>query len=656
VPARRKGERPLWEPKRKRPAAKIDRRTQQQMAAAVQQMIATQQQGLNVPPRVAARLVPRQQSTAPLPGAVRASQVFRFRKQLQPVWWALYTACGAAWWAERAQFTPTARGLVPVASAIVVAAVVVAFTRASRKRVRAYHQAMAAWCGLWLVIASQAGPGWWMVVWVAGWLPWSAAWVHWHRWRPAVQALTVEAQVLRGGPSDAEIFAELAEAKRWVAWLDNPLDVPNGVRYQICCRGTRTHIDTILGEQSALAAAFDASVDQVYAEADPSGVKSRGHLTKLRIRTLEAPRQWDGLGIDAATGLTVVGRFPDGAALHERICVPGVGGGARHTIVAGADGTGKTGMLDLGLCKAALSGFVSPVILDPQEGQALPAWRERVPYARGTAECLVYLRGLHEGMMARSRQMAEMVWTDPRSGRQRTGMGFYDYTLSGLPLVWLVIDEAPILLAIEEAQQLVLEIAKLGRKTGFRLVLAAQVPSIAELGKGELRSILNGGNVVCFRTGDKVSAGMVNIQADPHELPKYWHDLVPTVGLGYSDGPDARSATTCRTDWVPDPYEVAETNDIRGLDDLVAGKLAHAITLAAAEAGELNAAALEASSIQLAILRRLPVGQARTRGAVLAELVAQDHLSPTAIARALAELVAHGQVHETTEGALIRHA
>jgi hypothetical protein len=42
------------------------------------------------------------------------------------------------------------------------------------------------------------------------------------------------------------------------------------------------------------------------------------------------------------------------------------------------------------------------VILDPQHGQALPAWRDRVPYAAGPEECMAFLRGLKEGMMLRS--------------------------------------------------------------------------------------------------------------------------------------------------------------------------------------------------------------------------------------------------------------
>ena len=575
-------------------------------------------------------------------GPVRATQAFRFRKQTQPLWWAALTATGLVCWKFSA---------VPAAAvtALAVAAATVALTRSRPAGVRAYHQSMAAWCGLWMTALAATGAGWWMAFWLAGWAAPSAVWVHRHRWRPQPAPRTVEV----ADTSHADTFRELAEAKHWSAWLENPRQVPSGIQYTIHCRGTRTHIDTILSEQSALAAAFESSVDQVYAEADPSGAKHLGVLTLLRTRTLAEARPWDvrrnRIGSD---GLAVVGRFPDGRPLRERVYVPGIGGGVRHTIIAGADGTGKTGLLNLLLAIAAATGWIAPIILDPQEGQALPAWQDRVPYACGLDACLVYLRGLREAMYERSRTLAQMSWTDPKTGRKRKGMGFYSYELCGLPLIMIVIDESPILLADEEARRIVLEIGKLGRKVGFRLVLAAQVPSIAELGQQELRSMLVGGNVFCFRTGDKVSGSMVNLKADPWELPKYWADGSPTVGLGYSDGPDARPAATMRTDWLDDgdAYDVAESLDIRGPDDAVAGQIASAIMAAEASAGQLNALALAKSSAQIAVLRQLAGGRAMHRGLLVQSVMRTDGLSLSEVTGAIESLTGEGRITETARG------
>jgi hypothetical protein len=635
--AKRKGERPLWDrkPASRRPGQTRDRGgLDRQTRRAIERQIAASVTSTG-------DKLPR-----PAMSPLRATQAFRFRKQMQPLWWASWTACGWFFWQAHS-------GLVILAIAAALVAILTGVFSTT-----GYHQVMALWCGTWAVVLAEFGPGWWMAIWFTAWLIPSGIWIHRHRWRP--QAAPKVIQIPAAAASDTETFAELAKARSWHAWLDNPQPIPNGVTYTVCCRGTRTHMDTILAEPSAVAAAFNASVDQVYTEGDRSGIKSRGTLTKLTKRTLAESREWDRRGIDPSTGLAVIGRFPDGTALHERVHVPGNGGGARHTIVAGAPGSGKTGKLDLGLCNSAISGYIAPVILDPQEGQALPAWRDHVPYARGITDCMIYLAGLRNAMMARSRDLADLPWANPVTGKTRKGLGFFDYQivaqararlgLPPLPLVEVTIDEAPILLACPGAVEMVLEIGKLGRKVGFRLVLAAQVPSIAELGQQELRSMLVGGNVILFRTGDKVSGGMLNIQADPWELPKEWADGTPTVGLGYSDGPDQRSSTTCRTDWVPDPYEIAETAEICRPDDQVAGSIAAAVATAAAEAGELNASALTSSSAQSCVLRQLSSGQTLTRGALVSTAMRDSGMTLSQITDAITGLVASGRIVETSLG------
>lgn len=59
--------------------------------------------------------------------------------------------------------------------------------------------------------------------------------------------------------------------------------------------------------------------------------------------------------------------------------------------------------------------------------------------------------------------------------------------------------------------------------------------------------MLVGGNVVCLRTGDSVSAGMLGLPADPRDLPRQFPNGDPTYGLGYVIGPDNRQAVA-RTD------------------------------------------------------------------------------------------------------------
>jgi hypothetical protein len=322
---------------------------------------------------------------------------------------------------------------------------------------------------------------------------------------------------------------------------------------------------------------------EAYAEPDPSGVESRGHLTILKAGTLSGVREWDGRGF-GEDGIARVGRFADGADARIRLLVPR--DGTRHGLAAGTTGAGKSALLDL-LVWLAINGVVPvvPVILDPQNGQSLPQWRDRLLYAAGVEECARMLRGLHAGMLDRSARLASMTWTD-EDGYKARGMEFYDPHLSGLPVVMPIIDEAPMLLSgggnaklAQEMIRIVGDGAKLYRKAGGSMWVVAQVPSLSELGDQSLRSMLVGGNVVCLRTGDRVSAGMVGLEADPAALPKQFPDKSATGGLGYVVSVDNRQAPF-RSDKVPrhmrhQPVEVPplEPEFLEAMDRAMRGTL-----------------------------------------------------------------------------------
>jgi len=252
----------------------------------------------------------------------------------------------------------------------------------------------------------------------------------------------------------------------------------------------------------------------------------------------------------------VIGRFADGKDAAIRLWVPR--DGTRHGLGAGATGSGKTYMLDLLVRVAVASGLVVPVVLDPQEGQSLPQWRGHIPYASGVDECMAMLEMIRAAMFARSRHLAGLDWVD-EDGHPMHGMDFFDAHLTGLPVLLAIGDEFPVVLKqdgkqdskrAERALQIAGDIAKLGRKTGVSLWPVTQVPSLEELGSRVLRSMLVGGNVVCLRTGERADAGMIGLDADPSELPRYFPDGTPTSGLGYVVGPALRQAPA-RVDMVP---------------------------------------------------------------------------------------------------------
>lgn len=494
------------------------------------------------------------------------TNTFRYRRHLVPFAWiaALYGT------GLLISIRPHPVG-IGLAVSFTAPAAMLLLTRHLSPFARKAARAMAGLTALWLpFLAAFGAPRILNLFIVVSWLPVLISWVHHYRFRPQPAEEIVP-------PGDIDRWDRLAAKNNWKGRLGVCDDLPGGGKqWHIVLDGAETHIGQVMTDPRKIAAAWGRSITEAYVEASPDGVESKGLLTILRENTLEKSREWDGHRIDLEAGMAVVGRFPDGKPAHERYFVPR--NGVRHTIVAGADGSGKTGLLDLGLCLSATSGIIAPVILDPQEGQALPAWKDHVPYACGADECMAFLYGLHAGLLDRSRYLAGLKWTTPE-GHERKGMGFFDAFMTGLPIIEITVDESPALLTDpklgREAGRLLADIGKRGRKAGFRLRLAVQVPSLSELGGDAqaLRSMLVGGNVFCGRTGDKVSGGMVAIDADPSGLPKYFADQSPTVGLGYASGPDNRPSTPMRWEWVPDPYKVAESAPIRPLDDRLAAAM-----------------------------------------------------------------------------------
>jgi hypothetical protein len=561
----------------------------------------------------------------------------RWRFQLFPLAWLAAALAGLATHAAHAY-------LLAVLAAGLAAVITVALTRHRGKFTRSYLQGMALWASAWAVAFTLLGPGWWGGTWELGWAVPSAFWIERHRWRgpPPEDVHDTSAE---------DIWRELAEKQKWSAWLGPPVQIPSGRRWPIICKGSQTHIGAITNKPDEIAAAYDATITTAYAEPSDAS-RARGWLTLLRGSTLDDARPWDGGTIDPATGLAVIGRFPEGGNVHEAWFTRGVGGGTRHAFYAGIDGSGKTGALDLGIAISVASGLVATVILDPQMGQALPAWQEVLPYACGTDECMAYLRGLYGAMMDRSEYLAQVQWIHPRTGRRRKGMGFFDPDIMiigpdgeprplGLPYIEIVMDEAPILLATRGAPQLVLDICKLARKVGFRVKMAAQVPSIAEMGKGELRSILNGGTGVLLRTGDKVSGGMMNIAARSYELPLLFPNGKPTRGLGYARTVENRPAVTMRLDWMEEErlYDFAESCRPRQPDGVVAERLRRSVELDAQRVASVQAQGATEASQQLMVLAALH--KPMRKGELI---VAAETLKPSEVAIALAQLEKDGRV------------
>jgi hypothetical protein len=501
--------------------------------------------------------------------ALAATGAYRFRRHLPPfAWlgWVLAAGLGTHGHSARA-------GLV---LAVLTGAVIWLLTRhlpgcpagEGRKHAKCFTrhawQAMAALGALWVTALCLTGftPPWphvlvglYRAVIFGSALCVIVPWVRHYRWvrGEAPQAAT-PAPV-----TDYVTWNALAAEKKWNATLGPVEQLPGGGRrYQIRTDGIKTVIGNVLSMPENVSGAWHKPMTEAYAERSPDGITSRGYLTVLGGDTLMRVREWNGAGIDPQTGTAMAGRFADAAAAHLKFFTPRYG--TRHALVSGTTGSGKSEFLNLLIFIAIVCGYIVPVVLDPQEGQSLPFWRDRCLYAPGPDECLDMLRGLHAGMLDRSRYLASLRWDD--DGVPMRGMPFFDHVMTGLPIILIVFDEAHMLLSggsgreqskvQQQAVKYTLEIGRLGRKTGTALWLGTHLPSLSDLGGEQaLRDMLRGGNVVSFRTANAVATGMLGLQKDPSLIPQYFADGKETAGLGYVVGPDNRPDAPFRTDLVP---------------------------------------------------------------------------------------------------------
>lgn len=278
----------------------------------------------------------------------------------------------------------------------------------------------------------------------------------------------------------------------------------------------------------------------------PDEREDRAKITVFRKYLVQENLPYPGPVIDMATGCVTVGRCADGNPALLRLWQPK--SGTWHEIVAGTSGAGKSRYIDQALIgeRHCLDEhgehLVVSWICDPQEGQSLPDWQDKVDqYARNPVESLALLERAYAEMLARNSHLANLPWTDS-NGNTRRGRSYFEPT-AAMPILSITIEEAPNMLANARFRWLVEQFLKMGRKCGIRLRLVAQIPSIAELGSSfTIRPLLASMCVVCLRTSEPISAGaFTDLPGDPRDLPKRFPDGTETFGLGYITGAVAPS-------------------------------------------------------------------------------------------------------------------
>ena len=490
------------------------------------------------------------------PEIVRAS-TYRFRWHLAPL---------AAWpaaWAVHA--TGTARPMLEAGVALGATAAALAFRRTGRT----WRYRWCAAAGLWAgadVLAGGLPPRLSMLAWLGLSIPW---WV----------AVQVRPEPEAPAPDPAPRMIE--ELKReWArriecrggnaCWCQRY--VAPGVELPGPCKGgvlpgvTLTDVVPIPGVPKGLSGALTSTdftlpeiqqrmqrllvvlrlpAGSIEFASDPErSDKSRIFITPINpLRTVEA---FDGPTL--ARGSYRFGPSLAGPGALVRIDDPDTG--PIPVVIAGAQGSGKSGTTKGLLTELHLSPVHVTWLIDPQQGASHPEYRGVVDWFAGDMDTArMMLRAAVRVMEARERFMANLeheVTVDLGDGELETmtvkGVDVFA-PRPGLPMmtpefpeVRIVVEEAPVILGDPEMAQLVAAILKRGRKTGVSVVLISQLLAQTEFGDPAVRPLVTSGTRIVHRTSDTLAGRQASggtFTVNPSAMPQTWPDGTTTAGLAY---------------------------------------------------------------------------------------------------------------------------
>lgn len=518
-----------------------------------------------------------QDHPSPLRDAREAGQqlVRRYRRQLLPLAVIGATHVLGATAAAVAGFW----ALLPLTIGIVgaVGGYSLAYQRTARDG-RIYAGLSAASSAAWQSMAAVLGPGGWMTwtLWLGGY---TLAVPYWVRNSEPDPDVTAEKETPSAAPPAPPTDQPDWRPVRWGSYigksnghlpgsrLSGITDIAYGWRATVeLHRGQHWH--EVFGRLSQIASVFDLPDGRVMVERIEGAPVHRARLTVLTSNPLEQVTYWPGPGLDRRAGTFPIAVTADGATLPLRLWWPGAG--TCHTLISGTTGSGKSACLNIILSEIAASDRLYPVLIDGNGGMSVPDWLEHVPQQATTFEgALAQLEWTAQVMDIRAADLARIQWTD-RQGRSRRGVNSIDPSPE-LPGIVVIFDEAQNPLKDQQwgkrYRALLEKLAQMGRKTAISVVLVTQQPSVTELGGSSLlRNMLKSGNVIAFRTADRVAGGMVVDTPLPeqlHQLPQQWPDGSPTQGLCYVL---TQRAIRARTWLNPDPYAYAELMPGKRLD------------------------------------------------------------------------------------------
>lgn len=448
---------------------------------------------------------------------------------------------------------------------------------------RIYAGSVVAYAGLWSAAVGAGGLAWkgpGDAAFALGAVLLSAPWVYKHvaRWH-AAPPVHVETEPVEQYSWFREAWEEYQPAD--AVTMENEREIPNGRQAELVApRGTKS-VEDIMNAARLIRSTYEPKT--IVLEPVTS---RRALLTVLEREVFAEGPQWDGPTLNPALGTNRIGKYADGKTAHGQYFAPK--SGATDFFVIGTKGSGKSAFLDKLVCDAHLSPLIVPWISDPQEGQCLPDWIDRIDrYAIGGENSIdqnmKLLRAMKRIVFRRSRYFGrEIEWVDHKGRERKGGKKYFDPNETDvhgarIPLLYAFLDEMHVLVKDDEygaeAVRLLGDISRLDRKVGVGKAYAGHSPSQNEMGGHNaaiIRNLLREGTSVAFRTGEAVAQRMLGLSEDPSQLPARFADGSKTHGLGLiGGGPDGRH-TQFRAEYVEDVYAVAAMPAAAQLDNMSA--------------------------------------------------------------------------------------
>ncbi|MFC1436031.1 hypothetical protein ACEZDB_35900 [Streptacidiphilus sp. N1-3] len=399
--------------------------------------------------------------------------------------------------------------------------------------------------------------GWWAAGTLACAVPW------WFRRRIRGAGPTVSGQDPR-----VERWEERVGSARGVlagSRLGEPLDRPEAGAWEAVIQldSGRQTADQAIAATALIASAYDLPVTSIAIEKAPSGITSQARFLVFEKNPLKNVPVFPGpSALDTKTGIATLGLHIDGSPGLYQMWRPGWG--AVHTHISGATGAGKSALLRSLFAIERHSGLITSWGGDPQEGKSFGFWQDYLSYfAPGIDECMGMLIAADIELTRRSKASAVSIWYDADGDKM---YGDTDWTPTPEePLIVVTIDEwQDVWGTYPEALELAVRIAILGRKVGIKLRLVTHLPTLESLGSERLRQPLTAGNSIAFRTTARSAGYVVNLPADPNDIPAVWPPEgdddtsmlgLPTSGMGYLKGPQERAAMF--RGWAPEKSSIA---------------------------------------------------------------------------------------------------